>query len=272
MFSIFKRPFGSPNAVIYSYELSKRFLDDSVTSILEVGCGIGIFATRYASSRKYVSIVGIDHSSTTIDFLSSHYVKYYKNLQLKSCDFCEKGLYLGNTFGAVYSSDVFEHVTDTQAFVDNTYRHLLTGGKAVINLTTHGINHFAEVRDVQKLFGAFSNVRVFLISIDHPVEKLWFATRSLYERLFSRSTRNTRMQLYSEREEQGIDCFEDSTCFKFVSKKGWVVPFLASIFAELVLMIKPAIDIHEIESGTILNSPRLIGEFSARPRSMSVQA
>jgi hypothetical protein len=36
MFSVFKRPFGSPNAVIYSYELSKLFLDQKLTSILEL--------------------------------------------------------------------------------------------------------------------------------------------------------------------------------------------------------------------------------------------
>ena len=53
MFSGFRRPFGSPNAVIYSYELSKFFLDESAASILEVGCGIGIFAFRYASLRYW---------------------------------------------------------------------------------------------------------------------------------------------------------------------------------------------------------------------------
>jgi hypothetical protein len=40
MFSLYKRPFGPPNAVIYSYELSKLFLGEGLTSILEVGCGI----------------------------------------------------------------------------------------------------------------------------------------------------------------------------------------------------------------------------------------
>lgn len=40
MLAIFKRPFAPPNAVIYSYELSKLFLDENISSILEVGCGI----------------------------------------------------------------------------------------------------------------------------------------------------------------------------------------------------------------------------------------
>jgi 2-polyprenyl-3-methyl-5-hydroxy-6-metoxy-1,4-benzoquinol methylase len=66
--------------------------------------------------------MGVDQSDKTIDFLCSNYGKYYKNLQLKSCDFCEEGLYLGKDFDAVYTSDVLEHVTDTQHFVENIHR------------------------------------------------------------------------------------------------------------------------------------------------------
>ena len=147
--------FGPPNAVIYSFELSQLFLDESINSILEVGCGIGIFALRYASSRRDAFVMGVDQSTRTIESLSSKYGRYYKNLRLKSCDFCEEGLYLGNVFDAVYSSDVMEHVTNTQYFIDNIYRHLRVGGKAVVNFpneTTHGINHFNEADDVRKLF------------------------------------------------------------------------------------------------------------------------
>jgi 2-polyprenyl-3-methyl-5-hydroxy-6-metoxy-1,4-benzoquinol methylase len=92
MFSVFKRPFASPNAVIYSYELSKLFVDDSVTSILKVGCGIGIFAIRYASSHKNIFVTGVDQSARTIEFLSSNYGKYYNNLELRRYDFAKKAL------------------------------------------------------------------------------------------------------------------------------------------------------------------------------------
>ena len=261
MFSVFKRPFGPPNAVIYSYELSQLFLDESVNSILEVGCGIGIFALRYASSRRNTLVIGVDHSAKTIEFLSTKYGKYHKNLQLKSCDFCEEGLYLGNVFDAVYSSDVMEHVTNAQFFVDNIYRHLRVGGKAVVNFpneTTHGINHFNQAEDVRKLFAAFSDVRISVVNIKHPVDKLWFATRALYEGLFSRSTKETRTRLYSEREEQGIDRFEDSTCFNFITTKGKIRNLIASICAEAFLLIKPTIDVRQVEHGNILNSPRLV--------------
>jgi 2-polyprenyl-3-methyl-5-hydroxy-6-metoxy-1,4-benzoquinol methylase len=127
MFSVFRRPFGAPNAVIYSYELSKYFLDKSVTSLLEVGCGIGIFAFRYASLRRDAFVMGVDQSEKTIEYPCSNFGGYYKNLQLKSCDFCEEGLYLGRDFDAVYSSDVLEHVTKTKSFVDNIHRHLRVG-------------------------------------------------------------------------------------------------------------------------------------------------
>jgi SAM-dependent methyltransferase len=261
MFSVFRRPFGSPNAVIYSYELSKFFLDESVTSILEVGCGIGIFAFRYASLRRGAFVMGVDQSEKTIDYLCSNYGRYYKNLQLRSCDFCEEGLYLGNAFDAVYSSDVLEHVTNTQSFVDNIYRHLRVGGKAIVNFpneSNHGINHFNEVDDVRELFAAFSDVRVFIVEIQHPVAKLWLSARALYEGLFSRSTREARKRLYSEREEQGIDCFEESTCFSFINNNGKVRNWMASILAEAFLLIKPTIDMRQVEYGNILNRPRLI--------------
>lgn len=259
--SIFRRPFAGPNAVIYSYELSKCFLDDSITSILEVGCGIGIFAFRYASLRSGTFVLGVDYSEETIEYLCSNYGKYYKNLQLRHCDFCEEGLYLGNDFEAVYSSDVLEHVTNPQYFVDNIYRHLRVGGKAILNFpneTNHGINHFNEVEDVHALLAAFSDVRVFVVEIRHPVDKLWFSVRALYENLFSRSTKEARKRLYSEREEQGIDCFEESTCFNFINKSGKVRNWMASVLAETFLLIRPTIDIRQVEDGSILNRPRLV--------------
>jgi SAM-dependent methyltransferase len=261
MFSFLKRPFGSPNAVIYSYELSKLFLDEGLGSLLEVGCGIGIFAFRYASSHRNTVVTGVDHSARTVEFLTCKYGRYYENLELRNCDFCEQGLFLGNTFDAVYSSDVLEHVTDTQAFVDNIHRHLRAGGKAVVNFpneTSHGINHFKEVDDARRLFAAFSDVKIFVVSINHPVNRFWFAARAFYETLFSRSSRDARKHLYSDREEQGIDCFEESTCFKFASNKGKGVNLMASILAEAFLMIKPRIDVRQMSHGNILNSPRLV--------------
>jgi SAM-dependent methyltransferase len=236
-------------------------LDKSITSILEVGCGIGIFAMRYASSRSDISVLGIDYSARTIEFLASKYGKYYKNLRLSSYDFCEEGLYLGNVFDAVYSSDVLEHVANTQVFVDNIYRHVRVGGTAVVNFPnemTHGINHFKEVTDVRRLFASFSDVKIFAVDISHPLNKLWFRTRSLYEGLFSRSTKAARKRLYSEREEQGIDCFEDSTCFKFVNNKGKSFHLIASILAEAFLLIKPVFEVQQVEDGVILNRPRLV--------------
>lgn len=261
MSCVYKHPFGALNTVIYSHELSKYFLDDSVTSILEVGCGIGVFAFRYASSHKNVSITGVDISAKTIEFLASTYGKYYNTLRLISCDFCEEGLVLDGVFDVVYSSDVIEHVTNTRVFVDNICQHLRVGGKSVVsfpNLTTHGINHFNEVGDVRNMFARFRDVKVFTVSIDHRGYRWYFAVRGLYESLFSRTTREERNRLNCEREEQGIDCFEDSTCFKFIKKKGKLVNLMAGIFVEAFLLIKPMINVREVASGNILNCPRLV--------------
>ena len=82
--------------------------------------------------------------------------------------------------------------------------------------------------------------------------------RACYEDLFSRSTKEARKRLYSEREEQGIDHFEDSTCFQFINNQGKIRNLIASIFAEAFLLIKPTIDVRQVERGNILNSPRLV--------------
>lgn len=261
MLSVLRRPFGSPNAVIYSYQVSELFLDKNATSVLEVGCGIGIFAFRYAASRKDAVVWGVDQSEKTIEYMRANFGSGYKNLHLESCDFCEERLDLGSTFDTVYSSDVLEHVTDLNPFIGNIYKHLRPGGKAVINFpneTNHGINHFNEVQDARELFRDFSDVKVFIVNIQHPVAKLWFSARSLYENLFSRSTKDARNHLYSEREEQGIDCFDESTCFTFVTNHGRVRNAFASLLAEAFLLVKPKITVRPIEQGSILNEPRLV--------------
>jgi SAM-dependent methyltransferase len=207
--------------------------------------------------------MAIDHSSRTIEFLSSNYSKYCENLQLQTCDFCEPGLSLGKIFDAVYSSDVLEHVTNVRSFVNNIYRHLRIGGKAVINFpneVNHGINHFQQANDLRKLFAGFDDIRIFIVDIKHPVNQLWLSVRAFYESLLSRSTREAREQLYSGRQEQGIDRFEDSTCFMFVSARGKISNSMASIFAETCLLIKPTIDVRQVQRAdeNILNSPRLV--------------
>jgi len=261
MLSVHKRPFGAPHAVVYSYELSKLFLDENITSILEVGCGIGVFAFRYASQRRDALVVGVDRSAKTIEFLSSNYGKYYKNLQLKTCDFCENDVSLGDTFDAVYSSDVLEHVANTQSFVNNIYRHLRAGGRAVVNFpnqTSHGINHYNDVEDLRRLFATFGDVRVYEVDIKHLVFGLWLKVRGFYERFFSPSTKDARDHLNSGREQLGIDCFEDSTCFNFVNDGGRFRNLMASILAESLLLANPAFEVREVERGSILNSPRLV--------------
>jgi SAM-dependent methyltransferase len=205
--------------------------------------------------------MGVDHSAKTIEFLALELWETLQDVQLGTCDFCEAGLDLGRVFDAVYSSDVLEHVTDARAFVHNIHRHLRVGGKAVINFPneeTHGINHFKEVDDLRKLFAAFSDVKAFTVEINHPLDKLWFSVRALYENLFSRSTKEARDRLYSGREEQGIDFFEDSTCFKFVNNKSKGFHWTASILAEAFLSHQAGNRNTPSRAGNILNRPRLI--------------
>jgi hypothetical protein len=103
-----------------------------------------------------------------------------------------------------------------------------------------------------------ATIRVFIVDIQHPLNKLWFSARALYENVFSRSTKEARKHLYSDREEQGIDCFEESTCFNFINNNGKVRNGMASMLAEAFLLIKPRIGVSQVERGNILNRPRLV--------------
>jgi len=106
MFDISKRPFAAPNAVIYSHELSKPFLGNGITSVFEVGCGIGIFAFRYASSHRDNFVVGVDLSKKTIECLGLKFRKMSQEPGTQGLRFLREGLCLERVLDAVYSSDV----------------------------------------------------------------------------------------------------------------------------------------------------------------------
>jgi len=97
--------------------------------VLEVGVGIGTDLLQYA---KYGSICyGIDLTETAIKITKKRFKMYGLKAQLQVAD-CENLPFDNNFFDLVYSMGVLHHTNDTQKGVNEVYRVLKPGGKAII--------------------------------------------------------------------------------------------------------------------------------------------
>lgn len=82
--------------------------------ILDVGCGGGIMSERLG--RLGASIVGIDPSQEAINVASLHLPKVLKeNVEYRNCELSA----VDEKFDVVLASEVIEHVTDPQVFLND---------------------------------------------------------------------------------------------------------------------------------------------------------
>lgn len=122
-------------------------------SILDIGTGTGYSAMRFSGKAK--TVVGVDISKETVDFLNA--VNKKSNLCFKNFDVCNKSFreeYAGK-FTKVYSSDALEHIENPQGFVEAVGAVLQKGGKTVItfpNSKNHGRNYFSTIAEFRRLF------------------------------------------------------------------------------------------------------------------------
>lgn len=252
------RPFHPPDMIAYSFLLGRRFLPGNVRSLLEIGCGIGAFALRFAAEHPAARVVAIDHSTDLIEYLASKSAYLYPNLRLVALDFCDEAQNLG-TFHALYSSDVLEHVCDVPRFIRNGYCALKAGGIAVVNFPNHddhGINHFVDTQSLTEAFDMFSETEVYDVVISGLHEKTYYSLRKLYERLLSRDTEERRAALCAS-EQHGVDYFQDSACFEFVRSRT-AMNAAANIMSALILaFLRPRFSIRPIQ-GPIRNRNRIV--------------
>jgi SAM-dependent methyltransferase len=253
------KPFHPPGPVIYSFILAERFMPGHVTSVLEVGCGMGVFALRFAAQRPSTRVLAVDHSKAVIEYLVTKCEPLFPNLRFRQIDFCGETAEMGQ-FQVVYSSDVFEHVRDVSGFVRNTYSALETRGLAIVNFPNrddHGINHFSDTSALSEVFDKFSDVKVHDVVWSNNYDKPYFALRSFYERIFSGNTAECRAAA-DHSDSQGVDCFEESSCYEFVRSASTVKNAIANIASFLILgVLTPVISVKPI-TGSIRNKDRLV--------------
>ncbi len=119
---------------IYKHAKGKRFID--------IGCNVG-FAVE-AARQIGLDAHGIDLDGSAINVA---------NELFPGCSFSDNSLEdlakSGQQYDVIYCSEVIEHLSSLDQFVDSLLLLLAPGG--VLLLTTPDMNHFALTRDIKKL-------------------------------------------------------------------------------------------------------------------------
>ena len=108
------------------------------TRILELGCGPGLYACRFAKDFPQVTTIGIDSSKRLI----RHARTRAENLHLQNCNFLEGDAQalgeLAQAVDAVIVSRLFLIVPNKEAVLAEIYRVLRPGGRCFIAEPTSG--------------------------------------------------------------------------------------------------------------------------------------
>jgi ubiquinone biosynthesis O-methyltransferase len=109
---------------VYNYMKDKKNLN-----VLEIGCGYGY--TTYAVAKLGNNVTGIDLSKKSIEFAM-------KELKLPNSNYINVNIFdykPSEKYDVIYSTDVFEHFTDTNKFIEKAKSLLNPNGKIIITTT-----------------------------------------------------------------------------------------------------------------------------------------
>lgn len=110
--------------------------------VLEIGCGMGIDLLQFAKGGA--NVTGIDLTEKAIQNTKSHFA--HRDMQGTFLTMnSEKLAFADNTFDVVYSFGVLHHTVNTQKAIDEVYRVLKPGGKAIIMLYHKGFRYFFKI-------------------------------------------------------------------------------------------------------------------------------
>ena len=113
-------------------------------SIMDIGCGIGYHCFQVLKYKPQ-NVTGIDISSETINFLKAFTDKI--KFEAKDISNGDISAYK-EQYSMVFSSDVYEHVSNPLIMLDNINTILKPGGIACItfpNWDHHGQNQFQDI-------------------------------------------------------------------------------------------------------------------------------
>lgn len=114
------------------------------TRFLDIGCSIG--SSVEAARMAGFDATGIDLDPQSIEFAAQQYPQC-RFLHVSSAELAQRG----EKFDLIFSTEVIEHVTDPQAFVDDLRALLNPGG--IVFLTTPHATHFRIPQDILSWYG-----------------------------------------------------------------------------------------------------------------------
>lgn len=104
-------------------------------TVLDVGCNLGFMVE--ACRELGMNSTGIEVSSLVVDQAK----KYFPESEF-ICGFLEEHKFNGKKFDAIYSSEVIEHVTNVNEFMEHISKRLNSGG--IVYLTTPELRKYKD--------------------------------------------------------------------------------------------------------------------------------
>ena len=93
--------------------------------ILEIGSGLGYLT--YAFNKEGYDCEGLDYSDTATNFANNFYGARYKQGKIEEYSNNHKEIY-----DVVIATEVIEHVSDSNLFIENSLKVLKSGGKIIL--------------------------------------------------------------------------------------------------------------------------------------------
>jgi len=97
-------------------------------TVLDVGCGAGVFSQAMAKEAK--EVIGLDYSETNIKAVKKRYGEI-SNLKFKLSDATNMP-FDDECFDSILATELIEHIDDDSKFVEECGRVLKKGGRVVI--------------------------------------------------------------------------------------------------------------------------------------------
>lgn len=105
--------------------------------VLDAGCGHG-YGSDYLAKRIATHVLGIDSDPSAISFALCNYTRH--NLDFRVMD-VTKILFPPESFDAIVSFEVIEHLSNVDNYLEGIYKTLKHGGVFIMSTQTENIQH-----------------------------------------------------------------------------------------------------------------------------------
>ena len=150
------------------------FASSAGLKVLEIGCGLGTDGAQFAAAGA--DYTGIDLTDAAVDLARKRFAISGLKGEFQTAD-AEKLDFADESFDLVYSHGVLHHTPDTQRAVDEIWRVLRPGGRAVVMLYhrdsyNYRVNISVFRRVGARLLKSESGIRVVQKITGEPLDSL----------------------------------------------------------------------------------------------------